>query len=252
MGSSFTIVAFSRKRHIQLLGVILASFQSSLGEASCLALSTHYSGPVSITAWSSGTGFAGVFGYAWVAVLHVIIGMGFKLTLMLAWAIVFSWLFVYFIVLEPPEARTREVKRLVLADNQLVESAMDAFRDAPLETSRNLIQGFLGGNNKTQVMSKDSSNLNFTREGQEMGSSDKYDATLLRSENLAGDTIESVEDASASLLHGNSSNHFSVDDTNYGIRKQPRAWEMSAKERFQQVLALWPYTIPLMAVYFAE
>lgn len=46
--------------------------QGGLGEASCLALTSYYSGRPSITMWSSGTGFAGVFGYAWVALLHVL------------------------------------------------------------------------------------------------------------------------------------------------------------------------------------
>lgn len=46
--------------------------QGGLGEASCLALSSYYRGRPVITAWSSGTGFAGVFGYTWVAVLHVL------------------------------------------------------------------------------------------------------------------------------------------------------------------------------------
>ena len=36
----------------------------------CPAL--HGSGRPAITMWSSGTGFAGVFGYAWVAVLHLL------------------------------------------------------------------------------------------------------------------------------------------------------------------------------------
>ncbi len=45
--------------------------QGGLGEASCLALTSYYSGRPAITLWSSGTGFAGVFGYAWVALLHM-------------------------------------------------------------------------------------------------------------------------------------------------------------------------------------
>ena len=46
--------------------------QGGLGEASCLALTSYYSGRPAITLWSSGTGFAGVFGYAWVALLHML------------------------------------------------------------------------------------------------------------------------------------------------------------------------------------
>ena len=60
----------------QLLGVVFASLQGGLGEASCLALTSFYSGRAAITMWSSGTGFAGVFGYAWVALLHLAGGWG--------------------------------------------------------------------------------------------------------------------------------------------------------------------------------
>lgn len=112
-------VALSTSRGWQLLGVVFASLQGGLGEASCLAMTSYYrrgqaagrhgsccvltggrarvprrytacglyrsgacqlpcsmaiclcSGRPAITMWSSGTGFAGVAGYAWVAVLHI-------------------------------------------------------------------------------------------------------------------------------------------------------------------------------------
>ena len=53
---------------LQLGGVLLCSVQSSLGEASLLALASRYParGRAAVSAWSSGTGFAGIFGYAWV------------------------------------------------------------------------------------------------------------------------------------------------------------------------------------------
>ena len=52
----------------QLCGVLLCSLQSSLGEASLLALASRYPerGSGALGAWSSGTGMAGIFGYAWV------------------------------------------------------------------------------------------------------------------------------------------------------------------------------------------
>ena len=108
-------VALSTSRGWQLVGVVFASRQGGLGEASCLAMTSHFrcgcggrcmwgltkvsctrvtarepapetaaaaprrprtpptacSGRPAITMWSSGTGFAGVFGYAWVALLHL-------------------------------------------------------------------------------------------------------------------------------------------------------------------------------------
>ena len=54
--------------------------------------------------WSSGTGFAGVFGYAWVVLLHSpTIGLGFPFayTLMAANVLPMCWLVVFSVVLTP-------------------------------------------------------------------------------------------------------------------------------------------------------
>ena len=70
MIASFLMVGFGQKgnnRGAILSGVSLSSAQSGLGEASFLALCSYFDQPSSaLTAWSSGTGFAGIFGYAWV------------------------------------------------------------------------------------------------------------------------------------------------------------------------------------------
>ena len=59
---------------IQLLGVACCSAQSGLGEACFLALASRYprKGADAVAGWSSGTGFAGVFGYAWVVGLSFV------------------------------------------------------------------------------------------------------------------------------------------------------------------------------------
>lgn len=70
MALSFALVGFGRHSLVaQLFGVAACSAQSALGEASLLALSSRYVGSKAVAAWSSGTGFAGVFGYAWVVLL---------------------------------------------------------------------------------------------------------------------------------------------------------------------------------------
>jgi CLN3 protein len=46
--------------------------QGGLGEASCLAMCAFYQPQRALTLWSSGTGFAGVAGYTWVAGLHTL------------------------------------------------------------------------------------------------------------------------------------------------------------------------------------
>jgi hypothetical protein len=45
---------------LQLLGVALVAVQGGLGEASALGLCSLHPNQLSLTAWSSGTGFAGV------------------------------------------------------------------------------------------------------------------------------------------------------------------------------------------------
>ena len=65
MVGGFLLAGLGGRRPLQLLGVALTSFQSALGEATVLALAArHDEGCVS--AWSSGTGFAGIVGYGWV------------------------------------------------------------------------------------------------------------------------------------------------------------------------------------------
>ena len=65
MVGGFLLAGLGGRRPLQLVGVALTSFQSALGEATVLALAArHDEGCVS--AWSSGTGFAGIVGYGWV------------------------------------------------------------------------------------------------------------------------------------------------------------------------------------------
>lgn len=99
---SFLIVGFTETPGVQLIGVACSAFQGGIGEASCLALAAFYDTPRALTAWSSGTGFAGIFGYAWVFVLH----FGFKLsrqaTLSAACVLAAAWLLTFFFLLGDP------------------------------------------------------------------------------------------------------------------------------------------------------
>lgn len=97
MAIAFTIVGLcTSSRAWQLLGVAAASLQSGLGEASCLAMTALYGGRPAITAWSSGTGLAGIAGYGWVFVFHYKLGLSFTATLLLAEIHVVLWLVTYF------------------------------------------------------------------------------------------------------------------------------------------------------------
>lgn len=94
-----TVGILTDNRPAQLLGVAAASLQGGLGESSCLALTARYGGRPALTAWSSGTGFAGIAGYMWVAVLHLWLGFSFTWTLLIAQSHVALWWYVFFYVL---------------------------------------------------------------------------------------------------------------------------------------------------------
>ena len=82
---------------LQFLGIALVSFQAGLGEASVLALSAFYEEPRAVlTGWSSGTGVAGIFGYAWVAIFVYILDFSFSTCLLCSNVLPIAWYFTVF------------------------------------------------------------------------------------------------------------------------------------------------------------
>lgn len=191
---SFFIVATVNSRGLQLVGVVFASLQSSLGEASCLALSSHFDSRQTITMWSSGTGFAGVFGYAWVAAIHLLLGLTFKVTLLIALVLPISWIAVFFVLLESPDGRKKQLDELFSKDSSLANSAMHALDES------------------VQLLPESEAN----RE---------------------------------SLWSGNSTLE---EESSHSDRKHTATERLTIWDRFHLVLNLWPYTVPLFLVYFAE
>jgi len=94
-------------------------------------------GAATLTAWSSGTGFAGVFGYGWITVLHVWVGLSFCATILLAWSLVIAWLVVFFYLLPapPPVSDTPKLsksgKRVVATEDVSVESPLSPESESP-------------------------------------------------------------------------------------------------------------------------
>jgi battenin len=99
LGAAWMLVSFlvvglgTQSLALQLLGVAFSGLQSGMMEASFLAMASFYDSRSCLTCWSSGTGLAGVGGYAWIAIFHLWIGMSFTATLVLA-AAVFPVLYV--------------------------------------------------------------------------------------------------------------------------------------------------------------
>jgi len=251
-GSYTTVAAADGRRPMQLIGVVLSSIQGSLGEASCLALTSHYNSKASITMWSSGTGFAGVFGYAWVAFFHLLGGLSFQTTLLAANSTVIAWVFVYFFLLEPPEGRSKEVRALVMADEHLVEAAMEAMgsgRSDPVPYPSHSHSSSTAG---SAAPKNPGDSENDVYEYTEI---DDAQAALLEPTSDRLSRTRGSAPRPASPLGG----RFSHDAQGKSILslkktqgKGSKAHRMTPKERFTRTLALWPYTVPLFLVYFAE
>lgn len=109
---SFLTVAFgSDQLSLQLLGVACSGLQSGLGEASFLALTSFYHSKETITCWSSGTGFAGVAGYAFVNVMVLYLKYTFKEMLLVGLLFPLGLGVVYFKVL--PQRRQVKYKTIM-------------------------------------------------------------------------------------------------------------------------------------------
>ncbi|GLD92088.1 hypothetical protein PINS_up000621 [Pythium insidiosum] len=98
---SFLVVAFgTHSLAWQLLGVAFSGLQSGMMEASFLALASFYQSRHCLTCWSSGTGLAGVGGYAWVAIFHLWLGLSFSATLLLACIFPLLYVIMFDVVLD--------------------------------------------------------------------------------------------------------------------------------------------------------
>ena len=221
MCGSYLLVGISSTLALQLLGVVLASTQSSMGEASLLALATRYPRPSNnssealvskfdgnethgkeksdagptLTAWSSGTGFAGVFGFAWVALFDDVFGLPSRVGLFAALSFAVVWLILFSKLLPPPPApaTTPAAAPALVYANVLLD---DHHRDAEENVEKN----------SSLEKGRDSSSSNESRR---------------RSESVDNQT-------------------------------SPIAVTLSGTQRFRFFLSLWPYTVPLFVVYTAE
>lgn len=82
----------------KLAGIVLASLSSGGGELSFLGL-THYYGPFSLAAWSSGTGAAGLVGAGTYALATTSFGLSVKSTLLASACLPAVMLVNFFMVL---------------------------------------------------------------------------------------------------------------------------------------------------------
>ncbi|KAK3989625.1 batten's disease protein Cln3 [Cladorrhinum sp. PSN332] len=116
---------------IKMVGVVLASFSSGGGELSFLGL-THYYGHMSLAAWGSGTGGAGLVGAGLYVAMTDWIGMSVKSSLLVSALLPGFMLVAFFLVLPRGplrEGRKGDYERLPEAEEEDAEE--EDFGDVP-------------------------------------------------------------------------------------------------------------------------
>lgn len=217
---SFSTVAFGAKTWIQLIGVAFCSLQGGLGEASCLALASLYNTPRAVTAWSSGTGFAGIFGYAWVFFFRFVLRISLRSTLLLAHFLAAAWLLTYFVLLVDSNDPCVDCSPSI---NNSGEVSVEDY--SPLKLS--------------------SSPTSTSRGGQARGGGiyGMIDGVEGRGGWNEGQPFEDVM-----MVALDQSGRPSV----HVQKEKPQASTMTTRERLCFTLSLWRFMVPLTLVYFAE
>uniref|UniRef100_A0A915B0H1 Battenin n=1 Tax=Parascaris univalens TaxID=6257 RepID=A0A915B0H1_PARUN len=138
---SFIVVANSTSVTLGLIGVVIASAGSGLGEVTYLSLASYFPSRV-VTAWSSGTGGAGILGafaYASLTDSHML-AMSPRAALLTMLCVPAIFAFTYWRVLMPPST----VHRVILAhpfryrvpNNEMSRNRLRLFGDDDDEDSR--------------------------------------------------------------------------------------------------------------------
>eukprot|EP00887_Chlorella_sp_A99_P001095 scaffold14.g1095.t1 len=257
MAAAFSTVAAGPSRAWQLLGVAFASIQGGIGEFSCLAL-TSFSrdSRAAITMWSSGTGFAGVAGYAWVALLHVMAGLSFATMLRLANCLAVGFLAAYHLLLPGPAL----ARRPPLSGIQRHDSDAGAERgsteagdgrewqrrqhgdDAPGAERQQLLAAGSAGSSSARG-SSGASARHARQPLQVLGAPSRQQTSDAAEQGKGGEAMDEEEveegwqlDTPAKL------------DQLRGAGTRGMGW----RERAAHTAALWSYMVPLITVYFAE
>lgn len=222
--SFVTVGYFYPVTWIQLIGVSFSAFQGGLGEASFLALASFYDTPRALTAWSSGTGFAGIFGYAWVFFFRFALGLSLRATLMMACLLALAWLLTFFVLLtDPLDSGYGDSSDISTTTKGLEYSPLPSLRSpvSPTFTNGTISEGriFVGRH----------------RNG------DRGECR----ESWGGELYLDAPPNSVQTLP-------SLDVAQGKLEGKQRAVTMTARERMYFTLSLWRFMVPLTLVYFAE
>lgn len=225
MVTSFVLVAVGGIKEwpwLQFLGISCGSCQSGIGESSFLGFTAFFDSRRALTAWSSGTGVAGLFGFGWVVFFTYGLDFSFPTTLFCALVIPASYWLNFICLFTPP-----------IIDREAGESSYQQVPNDEGDIDR--VDSSEGGSEPLlyHPYSYDPPDL---RPSEASARNSSFMARRgLRLSIPTGDKAEI-----GTLIRGN------------GVDLSAAASNMTTKERIQQTLALWPYMIPLFVVYFAE
>jgi len=275
MVASFCLVAFgSGNVYLQLTGVALTSLMSGIGEASFLALTHYYNTRTTLTAWSSGTGFAGIFGFAWIVIFNRWLGFGFSTTIMFANVLPLGWLTVYYSLLDMqhcpenisrlPTMRTTN-KNAVSAKTESSKSTSLATNDSCLSPQLQLSPLYYRmdvddemDNHSTGSNSSTESSSDNVEVVESQGAPNLPVAIASPGSKIAQIVARYRQDSIESHYPGESlSRSSSVASSGYSTTSSDAfsgsGDSLSFRARLRYIIChLWPYIIPLMLVYFAE
>lgn len=199
---------------LRLVGVVLASLSSGGGELSFLGL-THYYGHMSLAAWGSGTGGAGLIGAGLYVVLTGWMGLGVRGSLLLSAVLPGVMLVAFFVVL--PRGPLRRGRKG--AGYERVSSSFPGEGEEEVEEGEG------------------------EEEEEEEGFDDVPTAEASSSLLAPGPSVA----ATAYSTHPHSHHHQNR-RKGKGKGKGPSLWANLRRAR----ALFWPYMLPLLLVYVAE
>jgi battenin len=249
--AAFLCVGLGTSRTPQLIGVCLASLQSGLGEASTLALAGAYPGHRSLlTCWSSGTGFAGPFGYLWVAGLHTLGGLTLRATVLLANVIPVAWCVAQFWMLRSPSdaAAAAAAAAGALSPSDALAAADEAIA-AEAAAAADVVSTPGGGLRLEHGTGRASSGAG--------GGAGGAGGAFARSRSRSAEAETAVtHPRPPSGRRVVAPDGVPATDAEKGALSPALCTDPPAPRGFlattRHVLGLWRYTIPLLVVYFSE
>jgi len=214
---------------------------------------------ICLNGFSSGTGFAGVFGFFWVWFWNHSLGFSLSATLWLAMVLAAGYLVSY---------TTIQRLRFQLLQQQQIEQIQQQQQqqhDGRIQYNRQQQQKQKHDNNnnnkgsKTELVTNEtaeSSLLYGTHENDDVDVHNNNDDNN-NSENEEDDTSIHDEDEDRALVSNavdppDSTSTKTTKTTTNDVAAVQEISSMTSGERFYLVLTLWPYMIPLFTVYVAE